>query len=102
MKQLFQAIRAGNAETVKTLLDENPQLVAATDDSGLPALTVAIYHHQRDIAALLESRGAPVDIFAAAMSGRVEQVKEAVAASPDAVNSFSADGWTPLHLAAFF
>lgn len=102
MKELFQAIRAGDAAMVKTLLDGNPQLIAAIDDSGLPALTVAIYHHQSDVAALLESRGAPVDVFAAAMSGRAQQVRDAITASPDTINSFSADGWTPLHLAAFF
>ena len=102
MKQLFEAIRAGDTSAVKSILESGPQLASATDDSGLPAITVAIYHRKPDIVALLEGYGATMDIFSAAMSGRAEQVREALAACPAVVNSFSADGWTPLHLAGFF
>lgn len=102
MKQLFEAIRAGNMSAVQSILDSDPQLASATDDSGLPAITVAIYHRQPDIVKLLEGRGAALDVFSASMAGRNDQVKQALATDPAAVNSFSADGWTPLHLAAFF
>jgi ankyrin repeat protein len=102
MKQLFEAIRAGDAPAVKSILESDPQLASARDDSGLPAITVAIYHRQPDIVTLLEGHGASMDMFAAAMSGRAEQVRQSLKASPESVNSFSADGWTPLHLAAFF
>ena len=102
MKQLFDAIRAGDLTAVETILDEHPELVSATDDSGLPALTVAIYHRKPDIVNLLESRGARFDIYSASMNGRPTEVREAVAKDAASVNSFSADGWTPLHLAAFF
>ena len=43
-----------------------------------------------------------MDIFTASMSGRAREVREALAATPEMVNAFSADGWTPLHLASFF
>ncbi len=102
MKQLFEAIRAGDVPAVQSILDTDPQLASATDDSGLPAIAVAIYHRKPDIAKLLEDRGAVLDVFSAAMAGRVEQVKQSLAADPASANSFSADGWTPLHLAAFF
>ncbi len=84
------------------ILDQNPELARATDESGVPALTVAAYHRQPDVIALLENRGAKPDVFSAAMLGRPELLRDVLAASPDSVNSFSADGWTPLHLAAFF
>lgn len=102
MKQLFEAIRAGNAAAVEAILDADPRMASATDESGLPALTVAVYHRQPSIVTLLEDRGAKMDIFSAAMAGRLQQLREAVEAQPDRVNSVSADGWTPLHLAAFF
>jgi uncharacterized protein len=102
MKQLFEAIRAGDSSAVKSILDADPQLASATDDSGLPAITVAIYHRRTDIVSLLESHGARMDIFTASMSGRAREVREALAATPEMVNAFSADGWTPLHLASFF
>ncbi len=102
MKQLFEAIRAGDFAAVQSLIDERPELVSAQDDAGLPALTVAFYHRKPDIARLLENRGAHIDIFAASIAGRAEDVQSIISASPEAVNSFSSDGWTPLHLAAFF
>lgn len=102
MKQLFEAIRAGDVAAVESMLDENPELVSAIDDSGLPALTVAIYHRQSAVMQVLERRGARLDIYSGAMAGRVEAVRTALENEPNLVNSFSSDGWTPLHLAAFF
>jgi uncharacterized protein len=102
MNQLFQAIRAGELAAVESMLDEHPELVSASDDSGLPALTVAIYHRKPEIVELLERRGASFDLFSGAMAGRVEEVRSALETEPTSVNSFSSDGWTPLHLAAFF
>lgn len=102
MKELFEAIRAGDMSAVKSILDADPQLASSTDDSGLPAITVAIYHRQPGIAKLLEERGAAMDIFSASMAGRSGMVRAAIESSPASVNAYSSDGWTPLHLAAFF
>ncbi len=102
MKEFFEAIRAGNTAAVESLLESDPGLVTAADDSGLGPLAVAVYHRQPEIATLLENRGAQLDIFTAAMCSRPEKLRDCLAESPDSVNSFSADGWTPLHLAAFF
>ena len=102
MKQLFDAIRSGDAVSVQSLLDQTPALASATDDAGLPALAVAIYHRKPDIAKLLEDRGARFDVFLGAMANRPEEVRRALEQTPDAATSFSTDGWTPLHLSAFF
>ncbi|MBS1877582.1 MAG: ankyrin repeat domain-containing protein [Acidobacteria bacterium] len=102
MKQLFESIRAGDAGAVGRMVGENPALASATDDAGLPAITVAVYHRKPDIVALLVGAGARFDIYSAAMSGRADQVRTLAAETPASVNSLSPDGWTPLHLAAFF
>ncbi len=46
--------------------------------------------------------GFPIPLHEAAALGRLADVGTALDRSPDAVNLLSADGWTPLHLAAFF
>jgi uncharacterized protein len=102
MKQLFESIRAGDAQAVERMLGEDPALASATDAAGLPALTVAVYHRKPEIAALLECHGARLDLYSAAMSGRVGELRAALEAAPGNVNSNSPDGWTALHLAAFF
>jgi ankyrin repeat protein len=102
MKELFDAIRAGDTARVAALLDADPSLAGARDDSGVPALAVARYSGKSDIAQLLLERGAPLDLFLAAMFGNADRLRELVAADPQGVKAYSADGWTALHLAAFF
>jgi ankyrin repeat protein len=102
MKQFFDAIHSGDVSAVQALLDQNPELVRITNESGVPALTEAVYRRQPEIVAVLENRGAKTDLFSASMLGRAESLRDTLAAAPDGVNSFSPDGWTPLHLATFF
>jgi uncharacterized protein len=102
MKELFEAIKAGDLTAVKALLDREPELVNACDQSGLPAFTAAKYNRQEAIAQLLRERGAKLDIHAAAITGDEARVRELIQGDKSAVSTFSHDGWTPLHLAVFF
>jgi ankyrin repeat protein len=102
MKHLFEAIQAGDAARVKELLDANATLANARDENGASAFVAAIYNKQKEVADLLAERGAMIDVFAAAMSGRTEKLREIVTANRSWVKAISADGWTPLHLAAYF
>ena len=100
--ELFTAIRAGDTATVQKLIDADPALLDAKDENGLSALTVAKYTRQESIAQMLLDRGASLDIFHAAMAGVLPRVVELLAGDRGLVNSYSSDGWTPLHVAAFF
>jgi ankyrin repeat protein len=63
---------------------------------------VARYSRQDEVAKVLLEKGVELDIFAASMAGVRERVVELLAGDRGLVNSYSHDGWTPLHLAAFF
>ena len=99
---LFDAIKAGEFERVKAMVTANPALISARARSGESAILTAVYHRQKEIANLLVARGATLSIFEASAAGEVERAERLIAGDRAAVNSFSADGWTPLHLAAFF
>jgi len=99
---LFDAIKAGDFERVKTLVSAEPSLVAARSEGGESAVLTAVYHRQKEIANLLVARGATLTIFEACAAGEMERADRILKDSPSFVNEFSADGWTPLHLAAFF
>src|SRR5215470_9605943 len=101
MKQFFDAIKSGDLPQVTALLDQDPSLANA-EDNGQPAIFTAKYHRQGAVADLLESRGAQIDIFSAAMMGRTEKVEELLKGNRTMATQISRDGWTPLHLAAFF
>ncbi|HZT39596.1 MAG TPA: ankyrin repeat domain-containing protein [Bryobacteraceae bacterium] len=102
MRELFDAIRSGEAQRVRDLLDRAPALVNASDEAGTSAFTFAKRHRQEAIAQLLLDRGAELDIFAAAIAGDAERTASLVAHNPALTQALSRDGWTALHLAAFF
>ena len=68
MKELFEAVRAGDQVRVKELVAANPQLA----------------------------------IFAASILGDVDELDALLTANRSLVGLLSEDGWTPLHLSAFF
>jgi len=97
----IDAIKAGEFERVKALVSADPTLVNARSSTGESAILAAVYNGRKDIANLLVARGATLTLFeacAACEFDRVERLLEGGAA----VNACSHDGWTPLHLAAFF
>ncbi len=51
---------------------------------------------------LLVARGATLTLFEACAAGELERVERLVDEDPASIRSYSPDGWTPLHLAAFF
>jgi ankyrin repeat protein len=102
LKELFDSIRAGDGARASALIDADPKLVDAQDENGIPALAAAKYSGRSDIAAMLLDRGASLDIFLAAMNGRVDRLKELIGVEPARARALSSDGWTALHLAAFF
>lgn len=81
----------GNLERVQELLAQEPSLVNATWDWGggdfETALGAASHMGRRDIALFLLDHGARLDIFAAAMLGRLEVVKAAIEAYPETLHT---------------
>ena len=97
----IDAIKRDDAEQMRALLCDDPSLAAARTADGLSVLTTAAYHGRKTIMELLLATGPHLDIFEASTVGRADRVRELLdeGASPATV---SQDGFTPLHLAAFF
>ena len=104
----IDAIKAGEFERVKAMVSADPTLIGARSRSGDSAILTAVYHCQKEIVNLLVARGASLSIFEACAAGELERVERLLGESASGaigapgVNDYSADGWTPLHLAAFF
>ena len=85
--QAFVASAHGDLDVVRSLLEEEPALVNAAWDWGggdwETGLGAAAHMGRRDIAELLLERGARLDLFAAAMLGRVEIVRAILDAFPE-------------------
>jgi ankyrin repeat protein len=100
--EFFGAVKQGDAMKVAAMIKEDPSLLADKDEQGLGPYTVARYSRQDEVSRLLLEKGVELDIFAACLAGVSERVVDLLAADRGLVNSYSHDGWTPLHLAAFF
>ena len=93
---------------MKAMLSADPTLIDARSHTGDSAILTAVYHRQKEIVNLLVARGASLSIFEACAAGEIERVERLVlesasgAVGAPGINAYSADGWTPLHLAAFF
>jgi ankyrin repeat protein len=98
----LDACRTGDDKKVRAMLAGNPSLAGVRSAGGETPVIAALYRGHTAIVDTLIEAGAPLDLFAAAALGRTEIVEERLGQDPAALESLSYDGWTPLHLAAFF
>ncbi len=99
---LVDAIQNHDLDRIETRLRDDPALVNATTADGLSPLAIAIYW--RNVAAqdALLAAGAAYPAPLAAARGDVARLAALAASDRGALAEWSADGWTPLHLAAHF
>ncbi len=98
---LVAAIKAGDADAVRRLVDDRPELASARDENGLPVILLALFHQQREVADVLLAAGPELGILEAAATGRAGRVRELLAADPEARHARTPEGFTTLGLAAF-
>ena len=101
-EDLFAAIDAGDVDRVRATLDADPSLAMARDHEGVSALLRARYRRDRALVEAVEARVASLDAFEAATFGDLDRLAVLLAADPDLTGRRSGDGFTVLHLAAFF
>jgi len=97
---LIGAIKSADAEKARSILRENPGLATERVPSGESGLMTALYRGQRELAAEMANGAGDLDVFAAAALGDDAALQRALDGGH--VNDYSYDGWTPLHLCAFF
>lgn len=99
--QLIDAAKAGDEQRVRALIAADPTLAASRLPGGESPLMTALYRGHRHVVAALVELGAELDVFASAATGNVLHLHRELRRA-GAANAYAYDGWTPLHLAAFF
>jgi uncharacterized protein len=100
--QLFEAIRSGDLNTVRQLLDADASLASSKNDSGISAVMMSVYSGKKEIRDLLLSQAPILALSDAAAVGNLDRVKRIVAHDPASASSFSPDGFPVVALAAVF
>jgi ankyrin repeat protein len=101
-EDLFEAIEAGDGARVETILDADPALASSRDASDVSALMRALYRFDKPLVERVKRDVDELDVFEAAGFGDVDRLTELLVAEPSLVSSYSGDGFTALHFAAFF
>jgi uncharacterized protein len=89
---LFAAVKSGDLDALNALLAGDPGLASARED-GISAVLVSLYHRQDAARAALLAAGAEIGPLEAAALGELDKLDP---------GARGADGFTALHLAAFF
>lgn len=99
---LIDAITAKDLDAARAALAADPASASAPSSQGTSPLCLAVYHGRPDIAAAIADAKGDVDIFEAAVLGRVDRVRALVDADPALLHAVAGDGFPPLGLAAYF
>lgn len=96
------SVKKGDLDAVKKALTENASLLGAKNESGQSALLLARYYRQSEMSTYLLSLGPELDLYESCAVGDLAAMNRILNLEPGLLEAHSPDGWTPLHLAAFF
>lgn len=102
IKEIQVLIRSGQDEELQKVLKEDPSISSHQTEQGISLLQYALYCRNTAAVELLKKYKGEFNIFEASSVGDLETVAQATVKEPAVVNSYSADGFTPLGLASYF
>jgi hypothetical protein len=101
--QLLAAVKSADVRIIREIIERDASVVrVAQDENGLSALMIARYAHRLDLVEILLTAQPMLTLFEAAALGRIEEMGDIMAREPLAFSGWSVDGFSPLHLAAYF
>ena len=96
------AARARDITRIKSMLQQNPRLLAARDPLGNTALVIAMNSGYRELAELVIAAGVEPNLWEAAAIGDVARLQEFLDGDVSRFDEWSPEGFTPMMLAAHF
>jgi uncharacterized protein len=100
--ELFVSIRCGDAQAVRALLAQDPSVAKLKSEEGVSAILVCLYEWNLGMLEILLTVAPSLDIFESAALGKTARIEELLNEDRGLATCFSADGFTPLHLACFY
>ena len=101
-ENLIQAVKTGDEDLVAAFLASEPSLAGGCDEHGVSLIFVALYHQQEAVAQRLASCVPGLSLHESAALGHLECLIGQLDRDQELVNTHTRDGFTALHLAAYF
>jgi hypothetical protein len=101
-EELITAVTNDDAARVAEIVAEDPALASARDRDGVSMLMLSRYRFDRATTDALLAVDPELDVFEATALGYIDRLRERLDEDPTRAVSWSADGFTALHFAAFF
>ncbi len=101
-ERFFGLIDAGDKDALCEALDGDPELAGTRNADGLSPVRHALYTGESELVDPILDANPPLDVFDAAAVGRTRGLEELLDGEPALARGWSNDGFTALHLAAFF
>jgi ankyrin repeat protein len=102
VKAFQELVKKGNVSGVQSALAAEPELLDAINPAGQSAFLLAKYYRQEAVADYLLTQHPKLDFFNLCVAGQAEPVLTEIERDSALLEAHSSDGWTALHLAAFF
>lgn len=100
-KTLFDLATADDASQLMVALPKDRESFSILNENGETLYLFSLYRGRTKCADALAKRWS-LSLHEAAAAGETARVEQCLKPTPWAINTLSADGWTALHLAAFF
>ena len=101
-KDLIDAVNADDVVRVAELVAADPSLAVARDPDGVSAIMLSRYRFERRVTDALLAADPDLDVYEAAALGYLDRLGERLDDDPALAKAYSPDGFTALHLTAFF
>jgi uncharacterized protein len=99
---LFELIDAGDKDALRDELERDPDRAGERNEDGISPVRYALYNGHADLVDPILDANPALDVFDAAAVGRMRGLETLLDAEPGLTAAWSGDGFTALHLAAFF
>lgn len=100
--RIFDLIEAGDEDGLRELLEARPELAGKRNEEGISPVLHALYRGQRDLVEPILDANPPLDVFDSAAVDRTRGLEALLDDERQLATAWSPDGFTALHLAAYF
>ena len=101
-EDIIAAVNEDDAARVAELVAADPSLASARDRDGVSVIMLSRYRFDRATTDALLAVDPDLDVFEAATLGYLDRLRDRLAEDPARALASSTDGYTALHLTAFF